>query len=151
MLGAGARSRGLSLLKPVLVGFLLVVVLGVALCCDSDDTISTTWSGTYTISEDFGGGSGTLGFIVTASDTVFCFTFLGSASSYSTSCQNPATGGFPINGLQFSIPLTTSQGTFTLEGQFTSSTQANGKIVGPAASPDTVLNWTATETSKADQ
>lgn len=144
------RSGGLSLLNWV-IGFSLVLVSGVTLCCDSDDTKSTTWSGAYTISDNFGGGSGALSFIVTDSDSVFCFTFSGKASSYSTSCNNPGTGGFPINSLQFSIPLTTSEGTFTLTGQFASSPEATGKIVGPPGSPETVLTWTATDTSTANQ
>ena len=31
------------------------MVSGVTLRCDSDDTKSTTWSGTYTISDNFDG------------------------------------------------------------------------------------------------
>jgi hypothetical protein len=128
---------------------LLISFLGVALSCgDSDDTVDSNWSGSYNMSQELGGVSGTLSFVVTGSDTVFCFTFSGQAAPYSTSCGNSATGGFPVNGLQFSIPLTTAQGSFTLQGQFASSTQASGEVVGPGSSMSTVLTWTAAETSK---
>jgi len=151
MLRAGAKLGDSPVLQRLLMSFLLIWILAPALHCDSDETVSTSWSGTYTPSDGSADGSGTLSFEVTASDTIYCFVFTGSASVYSTSCQNPASGSFPINGLQFSIPVTTSQGAFTLKGQFASSTQASGEIVGSDDSTDVVLTWAAHETSVANQ
>lgn len=130
----------------VLACFFLVTCLAATLHCDSDDTVSSTWAGTYKFSQASDDGTGSLSFVVTPSDGIFCFIFSASAAVYSTSCGNSVTQSFPINGVQFSIPLTTSQGTFTLEGQFISSTQASGQIVGPDNSSDEVLSWTAAET-----
>jgi hypothetical protein len=134
--------------KRPLLALLLVLLLQVMLSCDGDDdSSSTTWSGTYTVPDDLGGGSGTVSFLVESNDTIFCFKFSGSQSVYSTACNNPATESFPINGNQFSIPVTSmGQGAFTLTGQFTSSsTQATGNIRGPAGSDDShpVLSWSA--------
>jgi hypothetical protein len=127
------------------IGLGLVLVLGATLSCDSDTNTGSMWSGTYSVPDEFGGGSGTVNFVVEANDTIFCFTFSGTQSGYSTACDNPATDSFPVNNNQFSIPLTTSQGTFTLKGRFKSSTQATGDILGPSSSDAVpVLNWTAT-------
>jgi hypothetical protein len=141
---AGPRSSG-SLYR-ALACLLVIVFLGATLHCDSDNTVNSMWMGSYKFSEGSGEGSGGVTFVVTASNGVFCFVFSGSAAIYSTSCGNSVTQSVPINGLQFSIPLTTSQGTFTLEGQFFSSTQASGQVVGPDNTSDAVLTWTATET-----
>ena len=131
-----------------LLALLLVLFLQIMLSCDGDDdSSSTTWNGTYTVPADLGGGSGTVSFLVESNDSIFCFKFSGSQSGYSTACNNPATDGFPINGNQFSIPVTSmGQGAFTLTGQFTSSsTQATGNILGPTGSDDAlpVLSWSA--------
>jgi hypothetical protein len=130
----------------VLVCALVVMCLAATLHCDSDDTVSSTWSGSYKSSGASADDSGSVNFVVTPSDGIFCFVFSGSATVYSTSCGNPTTQSFPINGVQFSIPLTTTQGTFTLEGQFLSSTQASGQVVGPDNASGEVLSWTASET-----
>jgi hypothetical protein len=138
-------SRGFFGLKLPLIGFPILLMLGVTLSCGDESTSGTQWSGTYSVPAEFGGGSGTANFVVESNDTIFCFKFSGSQSGYSTACNNPAADGFPLNGNQFSIPVSTAQGTFTLEGQFSTSNQATGDVLGPADSHDTapVLNWTA--------
>lgn len=145
-LGAG----GLSGPWRTLLCLGLALLMGATTHCDSDDTVNATWNGSYRMSDSFGGGSGNLSFVVTGSDDIFCFMFSGSASAYSTSCNN-GSQGFPVNNLQFSIPLTTSQGTFTLQGKFLSSTQASGEVTGPGGSSETVLTWAASETSTGEQ
>jgi len=135
-------------LKRALIALLLVLLMQIMLSCDGDDNdSSTTWSGTYSVPDELGGGSGTVSFIVESDDTIFCFKFSAGQSGYSTACNNPATDGFPINGNRFSIPVTSmGQGAFTLTGQFTSSsTRATGNVLGPAGSDDAlpVLSWSA--------
>jgi len=142
----------LALLLRCLVALTLLALLLVTVNCDNDTTNGTTWSGTYTVSDESGGGSGTVSFFVESNDTVYCFKFSGSQSAYSTACNNPATDSFPINGSQFSIPVSSAGGgAFVLEGQFTSSaTHATGEIVASPASDNTlpVLSWTAAETGE---
>jgi hypothetical protein len=140
------RPRRVERNYRVLACSLVVMCLAATLHCDSDDTVSSTWSGTYKSSGASADDSGSVNFVVTPSDGIFCFVFSGSATVYSTSCGNSTTQSFPINGVQFSIPLTTTQGTFTLEGQFISSTQASGQVIGPDNTSEAVLTWTATET-----
>ena len=136
------RSRTSS---AVLMGLLLVSVWGSSTSCDSDPSGATTWQGTYSVADQFGGGSGTVSFFVNDNDTIFCFTFSGTQSSFSTPCGNPGTDSFTINSNQFSIPVSTDQGTFLLKGQFNSSTStpATGDVVGPTGSNDVVLTWSA--------
>ena len=141
-------SSGVPGLKRTLIALSLILLVEVTISCGSGSGSSsgTTYGGTYSVSDEFGGGSGTVSFILENNYTIFCFTFSGHESSYSTACKNPATDSFPINGNQFSIPITTAQGTYTLEGQFTSSVQAAGDLLAPPGSHDAlpVLNWTAT-------
>jgi hypothetical protein len=129
---------------PVLAALLLL--LAVTVSCGEDDSSGTKWSGTHSVPDEFGGGSGTVSFVVESNDSIFCFKLSGAESGYSTACNNPAADGFPLKGKQFSIPAPVGQGTFTLEGQFTSSTQAAGEILPSSSSRDMVpvLNWTAT-------
>jgi hypothetical protein len=124
----------------------LLLLLEMTLSCGEDDSSGTKWGGTYSVPDEFGGGSGTVSFFVESNDTIFCFKLSGAQSGYSTACNTPAADGFPFNGTQFSIPVSTDQGTFTLEGQFTSSNQAAGEILPSSSSQDMVpvLNWTAT-------
>jgi hypothetical protein len=124
----------------------LLLLLEVTVSCGEDDSSGTKWGGTYSVPAEFGGGSGTVSFVVENNDSIFCFKLSGAESGYSTACNNPGTDGFPLNGTQFSIPVPVGQGTFTLEGQFTSSTQAAGEITPSSGSRDMVpvLNWTAT-------
>jgi hypothetical protein len=140
----GPRSRGGF--YRTLAWFLVIISLGATLHCDSDDTVNSMWTGTYKFSDTSGDATGSVTFVVTASNDIFCFVFSGSAAIYSTPCGNSVTQSVPINGVQFSVPLTTSQGSFTLNGQFLSSTQASGQVVGPGDTSDAVLTWTATET-----
>lgn len=141
------RLRTSSAVKWALMSLLLVSAWGSNTGCDSDPSAATTWHGTYSVSDQFGGGSGTVSFFVADNDTIYCFTFSGTQSDFSTPCGNPGTNSFPINGNQFSIPVSTDQGTFLLEGQFTSSTStsppATGNIVGPGGSAEVVLTWSA--------
>lgn len=150
ILGIRVGPRNVAGLRRAMLCSFFVILLGMTLHCDSDETLSSMWAGTYKFSDGSGGATGSLSFVVTGSDSIFCFVFSGSANIYSTSCNNSATENFPINGLQFSIPLTTSQGTFTLEGQFLSNTQASGQVVRPDNSSDTVLNWAASEAHVAN-
>ncbi len=124
----------------------LLLLLVVTISCGEDDSSGTKWGGTYSVPDEFGGGAGTVSFVLESNDEIFCFKFSGAQSSYSTACNNLAADGFPFNGRQFSIPVSTGHGTFTLEGQFTSSTQATGDILESSSSPAMVpvLNWTAT-------
>lgn len=135
-----------SILKRAAMALLLVSAWGSATSCDSDPSGTTTWQGTYSVSDQFGGGSGNVSFLVADNDTIYCFTFSGTQSSFSTPCGNPGADSFPINNNQFSIPVSTDQGTFKLEGQFTSSTStpATGDIVGPGSTNEVVLTWSAT-------
>jgi hypothetical protein len=141
------RSKTLLAVKRALMALLLVSVWGSNTSCDSDPSGATTWQGTYSVSDQFGGGSGTVSFFVADNDTIYCFTFSGTQSNFSTPCGNPGTDSFPINGNQFSIPVSTDHGTFLLEGQFTSSTStsppATGDIIGPGGSNEVVLTWAA--------
>jgi hypothetical protein len=138
------RLKGKRVLTRLLPGLLMLASCAGTLGCEGDETVSTVWSGSYNVSDEFGGGSGTVTFVVTAQDTVFCFSFSGNESAYSTSCQTAASGGFPINNNQFSIPLQTSQGAFILQGRFASSTRASGGIIGTDDPQQTVLTWSAT-------
>jgi hypothetical protein len=124
----------------------LLLLLVVTISCGEDDSSGTKWGGTYGVPDEFGGGFGSVSFVVESNDEIFCFKFSGAQSSYSTACNNPAADGFPFYGTQFSIPVSTGHGTFTLEGQFISSTQATGDILESSSSPAIVpvLNWTAT-------
>lgn len=139
------RLRTSSAVKRALMGLLLVSAWGSSTSCDSDPSAATTWHGTYSVSDQFGGGSGIVSFFVADNDTIYCFTFSGTQSDFSTPCGNPGTDSFPINSNQFSIPVSTAQGTFLLKGQFTSSTStpATGDITGPGGSNEVVLTWSA--------
>jgi hypothetical protein len=132
-------------LRRALIGSVLFLLLAATTSCDGDDPNGTTWGGTYNVPDEFGGGSGTVSFVVQSNDTIYCFQFSGSQSIYSTPCNGLASNGFPISGNQFSIPLSVpGQGSFTLKGEFTpSSNQATGEIVRSSDAVP-VLEWTAT-------
>ena len=147
-------SGGLSRLKLALIGLLLLLVLGVTVSCGDDTDNGTSWSGSYSVPEELGGGSGAVRFTVESNNTIFCFKFSGGAEGYSTACNNSGTENFPINGNQFSIPVSsTGQGTFTLQGQFPTSNHASGEVMAPSGSGGmiSVLSWTASQVGESNQ
>jgi hypothetical protein len=153
MVGIVGMSRGRGL-KRALILLLLVLVLGVAVGCGDDTDNGTSWSGTYSVTEEFGGGSGAVSFTVESNNTIFCFKFSGGAAGYSTACNDSGTDSFPINGNQFSISVSsTAQGTFTLQGQFPTSNHASGDVMGPSGSGGmiSVLSWTASQVGESNQ
>jgi hypothetical protein len=93
------------------VAWSLLVLLSLAtLCCGGSGSSNsgTSWVGTFSQPDAFGGGYGTIRFIVEPNNTVFCIQFSGPGApdqmQFDTSCKNPATESFPIAGNQFSIP-----------------------------------------------
>jgi hypothetical protein len=116
---------------------------------------SNSYAGHWTGTEVLPGGNGTLSFQVQTNSTIFCFEFSdpNNPPEFSnTGCADGSAESFPVTGNTFSLPQKTypfgplygDGGTYSLTGQFTSLTQANGTLVvlNSTGTPIT-CNWTA--------
>lgn len=130
------------------VGLILAGLLSATtLCCGGSGNGGTQWVGTFSQPDASGAGYGAISFIVEPNNTVFCIRFSGPAAvdqyQFDTPCKNPATDSYPITDNQFSTP----GGGYTIEGQFTSPTQASGYISYPSSEGEIIpyLGWSATK------
>ena len=145
-------------LTRILSGVSLLLALSPMLGCGSNSNSqsnSNPYAGHWTGTEVLPGGNGQLSFQVQPNGTIFCFEFTdpNNPPEFSnTGCADSSTQSFPLTGNSFSIPQETypfgpqygDGGTYSVAGQFTSLTQANGSVVvlNPAGTPITYI-WTA--------
>jgi hypothetical protein len=52
----------------------LLLLLVVTISCGEDDSSGTKWGGTYGVPDEFGGGSGSVSFVVESNDEIFCLS-----------------------------------------------------------------------------
>jgi len=142
------QHQSAKILKYAMPLSLLVLLSAPTLCCGSGSgNGGTQWVGTFSQPDAFGGGYGTISFIVEPNNTVFCIQFSGPEAvdqmQFGTPCKNPATDSSPITGNRFSIP----EGGFTLDGQFNSPTQASGYLWWPPSADEIApyLGWSASK------
>ena len=145
-------------LKRALTGLSLLLILLAMLGCSSgsgnSQSSSNSYTGHWSGTENLPAPHNGVGFQVQPNGTIFCFGFSdpnNSGGNLDTGCSS-SSPGFPFTGNSFSLPLTTypagstygDGGTFSLTGQFTSLTQANGTVIvlDPAGTPIT-YTWTA--------
>jgi hypothetical protein len=148
----------MSGLKKTLSGLSLVVAFSTILSCGSSNSNSQSsnniYSGHWAGFEELPSGPGALNFQVQSNGTVFCFGFVDPnnlSGTLDTGCSDGVLESFPIAGSSFSLPMTTynpggnrgDSGTFSLTGQFTSSTQATGTVVVMSGNTPNTYNWTA--------
>ena len=55
--------------KRARIGLGVILVLGATLSCNSDTNTGTQWSGTYSVPDELGGGSGAISFVVQTNNT----------------------------------------------------------------------------------
>jgi hypothetical protein len=147
----------MSGLKRLLSGLSLLLALSAVLSCGSGNSQSSSnpYTGHWTGTETLPGGNYTMSFQVQPNSTIYCFAFADPNNLQgvlNTGCNGNAGESFPFSGGSFSLPLKTYSagpqqgdgGTFSMAGQFSSLTQANGTVVvlNPAGTPVT-YTWTA--------
>jgi hypothetical protein len=123
------------------MGLLVVLVWGSNTSCDSDPNGATTWQGTYIVSDQYGGGSGTVSFFVADNDTIYYIALLFLEPSRASPCLAETQGltAFPSIATSFRFPSRRTRALSSLK--VNSLLQLRPRQPATSSGPEVLTKW----------